>query len=251
MRSDPIAVFAYAFPHRKTQDFLFELVMMGFSNLCVIAAPWKDLGHIDRNRYFPQTLQTARPHHPADICRALGLNFHEIAHDDVESIKNLKKRYDFELGIISGARILRRKVIDLFPIGILNIHPGKLPETAGLDLFYQSIVKNVPLGATAHFIDSKVDAGDELFFVETHVDTSDTPEIVSYNNYQNQLLALHRFVRDMEAGDLLRRPIENWAKNQPMTPEEKRQALQKFSDWKLARQVESAKSLWQEGTKRP
>jgi phosphoribosylglycinamide formyltransferase-1 len=251
MRSAPIAVFAYAFPHRKTQDFLFELVMMGFSNICVIAAPWRELAHEDRNRYFPQNLQIARPHHPADICKALGLNFYEIAHDDVRAIENLKKRYGFELGIISGARILKRQVIDLFQVGILNIHPGKLPETAGLDLFYHSIAKNVPLGATAHFIDSKVDAGDELFFIETRINLSDTPEIVNHNNYQNQILALRRFIRDMEAGDVLRQPIENPVKNQPMTPEQKRLALQSFANWKSARQADSAKSSWQEETRRP
>lgn len=233
-RAEPIAVFAYAFAHRKTQDFLLELAAAGFRDVTVIGAPRKALPHADSNTYFPMMLRSAPALATPDVCRALGFPFHECAHEDVDAIAALQAKAQFQLGVISGARIIKRDVIALFDEGILNIHPGKLPETAGLDLFFYTIMKNVPLGVTAHFIDPRVDAGDELFFEETRLGPDDTIEAVQHNNYQSQIRALRRFIRARNDGLLTRRPVDRPCKNDPMTPEQKRVAVSAFPDWRVA-----------------
>ena len=43
--------------------------------------------------------------------------------------------------------------------GIINFHPGLIPEARGLDTPQWCIYDGIPLGVTSHFIDSKVDAG--------------------------------------------------------------------------------------------
>jgi len=231
-RSEPIAVFAYGFAHKKTQDFLIELAVAGYRRVTVLGAPWKKLSHQDSNEYFPTILKGADPLPTAEVCDALGFSYRECAHDDTATIAGLQATDKFHLGIISGARIIKREVISLFAEGILNIHPGKLPETAGLDLFYYTIAKSVPMGVTAHFIDPRVDAGDELFFEETPLGPNDTIEAVQYNNYQSQLRALRRFVRCRDDGSLVRRPIDRPYKNAPMTPDQKRAAINAFADWR-------------------
>lgn len=234
IRSEPIAVFAYAFAHRKTQDFLVELAAAGYRNVTVIAAPWKALSHTDSNRYFPTMLRSAPALGTPEICRALGFTFDECKHDDVERIAALRAEAGFQLGVISGARIIKKAVIELFDEGILNIHPGKLPETAGLDLFFYTIDKGVAMGVTAHYIDPRVDAGDELFFEETPLGPDDTIEAVQSNNYQSQIRALRRFISERDAQTLTREPINRPRKNEPMTPDEKRSAIDAFSSWRTA-----------------
>lgn len=233
-RSEPIAVFAYSFAHKKTQDFLLELAAVGFRDVTVIGAPWKALPHTDSNRYFPTMLRSATALATTDVCRALGLAFHELEHDDVTAIAALRDDKKFRLGIISGARIIKRAVIELFDEGILNIHPGKLPETSGLDLFFYTITKNVPMGVTAHYIDPRVDAGDELFFEETPLGPDDTIEVVQSNNYQSQIRALRRYIAVRDAGALTLTPVNRSRKNEPMTPEEKRHAVEAFAPWRVA-----------------
>jgi phosphoribosylglycinamide formyltransferase-1 len=233
-RSEPIAVFAYAFPHQKTQDFLIELAAAGYRNVTVIAAPWKALPHADPNRYFPTMLRSAPALGTSDICRALSFAFYECEHDNVDRIAAICAESDFQLGVISGARILKREVIELFDEGILNIHPGKLPETAGLDLFFYTISKNVSIGVTAHYIDPRVDAGDELFFEETPLGPDDTIEAVQSNNYQSQLRALRRFISARDAHTLTRQPVNRPSKNEPMSPEEKARAVDAFANWRVA-----------------
>ncbi len=243
-RSEPIAVFAYAFAHRKTQDFLIELAAAGYSNVTVIAAPWKPLPHADSNRYFPTMLRQVPALGTPELCRALGFAFYECEHDDVARISSLRHEAGFRLGIISGARIIKRAVIELFDEGILNIHPGKLPETAGLDLFFYTIVKGVAMGVTAHYIDQRVDAGDELFFEETPLGPDDTIEAVQSNNYQSQIRALRRFILERDAQTLTRTPVDRPRKNEPMPPEEKRRAVDAFLNWRVAQfRVQQGRAL--------
>jgi hypothetical protein len=231
-RGEPIAVFGYAFAHRKTQDFLIELALAGYVNVTVIATAWKELPHTDSNRYFSATLRSAPALPTPTICQALGFAYHECEHDDSDSIAVLRDEAGFQFGVISGARIIKREIIDLFQEGILNIHPGKLPETAGLDSFFYTILRGVAMGVTAHYIDSRVDAGDELFFEETPLGPDDTIEVVQSNNYQLQIRALREFIVARDTGALARRPVNRHRKNDPMTPEEKRCAIAAFPSWR-------------------
>ena len=235
---EPIAVFAYAFAHRKGQDFLLELATAGYRDVTVIGAPWKQLAHRDPTVYYPTQLLPAQPLPVRPLCDALGFHFHECEHDDVETISALQCEARFKLAIIAGARIIKRAVIDLFPEGILNIHPGKLPETAGLDLFYHTLAKGVPMGVTAHFIDARVDAGHELFFEETPIGPDDTVEAVQHNNYQSQLRALRRFVALRERGPLTTVPVDRPHKNKSMEPDEKRAVLERFTAWRSAQYLQ-------------
>ena len=59
----------------------------------------------------------------------------ECAHDKIEVIEDIRDRLKAKIALISGARILKKEIIDLFDNGIINFHPGKIPETSGLDSF--------------------------------------------------------------------------------------------------------------------
>ena len=71
--------------------------------------------------------------------------------------------YKINFGIIAGARILSKEIIKLFSYGILNIHPGLLPQNRGLDSILWAISKNNKIGISAHLINDKIDAGKLVF----------------------------------------------------------------------------------------
>ncbi|MGP9791520.1 ankyrin repeat domain-containing protein [Roseinatronobacter sp. NSM] len=236
--SRPLVVFAYAFAHRKTQDFLFEMVAAGYHNLTVIGAPKVKLAHTDTTVYFRSGLRRAPPLKTEALCRALDLTYIECAHDDLRTITKVAQHSGARMAVISGARILKRDVIAAFPDGVLNLHPGKLPETAGLDSFYYSIMRNVVLGFTAHFIDHRIDAGHQLFFEETPIGPGDTPEIILENNYQTQILGLRRFLKLLAQDKLHTIPIDRPSKNEPMCPEAKRASLLRLPEWVARRYLD-------------
>jgi methionyl-tRNA formyltransferase len=230
-----LVVFGYAFAHRKTQDFLLELLAAGYRDVSVLAAPWVPLGRRDNEHYFPQTLRLAPPRLAREICEAFDLRYLEAAHDDLNRARALQQSAGARLGIIAGARILKQGVIDLFADGIVNFHPGKLPDTAGLDAFYYSLEKDIPLGITAHLIDSRIDAGMQLFFEETPIASADSIETVQHNNFQTQIQALRRFLGAMKNGELNPVAIDRPGRNMPLGPEQKRAALARFAEWRERR----------------
>lgn len=227
-----IAVFAYDFPHRKTQDFLLELVLQGRRDLCVLAAPWKPLPVGGLSAPVRRTLRSPPALDTRKLCEALGLTWVSVDHGDTAAIAALRDQYGFKLGIIAGARIIKRSVIELFETGIVNFHPGKIPETSGLDALYYSILKGVPMGVTAHYIDSRIDAGRHIFFGQLVLGPDDDFEVVEENMRHNQVISLRRFINLLGQGDVSCTPINRPEKNQPMDEARKQEAIAHFPVWR-------------------
>ncbi len=230
-----IAVFAYDFPHRKTADFLKELAGLGVKDAVVIAAPKQALPDTDRRSYWAKTLRVAPALETQLICDNLGYKYVRMAHAETDKIVPLLQSEQCKLGIVAGARILKRPLIEALSDGIVNFHPGKIPETSGLDAFFYTIKNRVDAGVTTHFIDARVDAGDFVAFHPITYGASDTPESVSEAVYQTQITALRAFWEKYAAGTLQREAIDRPFKNEPMTPFEKLDCLAVFSDWLLER----------------
>ena len=143
-KQEVIALFAYDFPHRKTSCFLRELKFLGFEKIVVIAAP-KILISSDSEKYFEEfVLETDFVEDTELICKRLNYPYYKVRHDDVDKIETIVRQFDIKLAIISGARIIKKNVILLFDEGIINFHPGKIPETSGLDSFFYTIQKIFP-----------------------------------------------------------------------------------------------------------
>jgi len=149
-------IFAYDFPHKKTQDILLRLAIEGLKPKLVIASPWEKLS------VAPASLRVKPRHcdlvHPRDICAALGIKYRVLAHNSEDCVQVLQSA-KCEIGVVAGARILKQPVIDAVSVGIINLHPGLLPQMRGLDALQWSIYENQPLGVTSHVIDKRVDAG--------------------------------------------------------------------------------------------
>lgn len=145
-----IALFVYDFPHFRSCDFLLRMVLGGFAPDVVIGAPWKQL-HTQASRVHVQ-YDHVEPLRAYDICRKLCIKYVTAEHDG-------GYEHGCDLGVIGGARILRPSTIRSFSRGILNMHPGHIPDNRGLDNIVYAVWKDIPQYVTAHFIDGRVDAG--------------------------------------------------------------------------------------------
>jgi len=67
-----------------------------------------------------------------------------------------------DLIIFTGGNILRRQLLETPRLGVLNIHLGLLPEIRGMSSPEWSLLKDVPVGVTVHFMDSGIDTGPVL-----------------------------------------------------------------------------------------
>lgn len=166
-----LAVFAYNFPHKKTQDFLLRLFLEAYAIEFVVACDSVRLN-------TPEPLLRTKPVHtdivhPELICRRLSVPYYTGVHNSPETIK-LLRCHNIDIGIIAGARILRKDIIQSVRKGIINFHPGLIPDVRGLDTVKWALYYNLPIGVTAHFIDERVDAGRIIVKEEIAINSDDT-----------------------------------------------------------------------------
>ena len=150
-------VFAYDFPHKKTQDFIHALTTHHYKIDYVISAPWKKLPTSSHLSSHYKNLV-----HPRVLCERLKIPYHVLEHNNQEAIELLRKA-PVDLSIVSGARILSPEIIKVCRSKILNLHPGLLPEIRGLDTLLWSIYYDYPIGISAHLISSKIDCGTLIY----------------------------------------------------------------------------------------
>ena len=156
-------IFGYNFPHWKTQNGIFNLLMNGYKPNTIVLQDKKQL-NIPHSEYriTPQDEYLLQP---KLICEVLGLNYIVQDHDSFIPTA--------DYAIILGARILKKETVKKYK-GILNLHPGILPGNRGLDNLKHSVIRNLPIGVTAHFIDQRIDMGRIIKTECVRIDTADS-----------------------------------------------------------------------------
>lgn len=88
-----------------------------------------------------------------------------------------------EVGLIALAgfmRIVRKPLLDAFPLRIMNIHPALLPSFPGLHGQRQAVDYGVRVsGCTVHFVDEEMDTGPIIIQAAVPVIPEDTEESLS------------------------------------------------------------------------
>ena len=93
--------------------------------------------------------------------------------DTMQAIKNLQA--DMGLSIFFGY-ILLPDFFQLFPAGVVNLHPSYLPYNRGTYPNVWSIIEGTPAGVTLHYIDAGIDTGDIIAQRQMPVEPVDTGE---------------------------------------------------------------------------
>ena len=195
-----IGIFAYNFPHWKTQQTILNLIISGQKPDVIFAADKVELNHYQSKiRIAPLGLHLW---HPKKIAEQFGIPYHVVTHNSNET-SMMVKEYDLDIGVISGARILKPIAFENFRIGVINMHPGILPENRGLDTIKWAIINNLPQGASVHIIDSNIDRGQLICKSHVEIYSDDTLvdiQIRVQNKEQELLLKALEIIQ--ESGDI-------------------------------------------------
>lgn len=167
-----IAALTYTFTTPKIYAGLQTLHAHGFCPSLVLAAPPVKLNFYKSK--IPVARATILPAYPVpQIAETLGAAYLECPHNSPEAC-NAMREHGIDVAVILGARILKAPLIESVPLGIINLHPGILPINRGLDNLKWAVLLDMPQGATAHFIDTRIDAGRLIERGEVPVFRSDT-----------------------------------------------------------------------------
>lgn len=101
-----------------------------------------------------------------------------------DSIARLRE-WSPDLIIFTGGNILRRQLLEVPRLGVLNVHLGMLPEVRGMSSPEWSLLIKVPVGVTIHYVDAGIDTGPIL----QRCEFSDTARCDSLSDLRNRLIA--------------------------------------------------------------
>ena len=210
---------------------LFNLFMANFKPTVAFAANPVELKfYKSKIRTGPKDLYLQ---HPKDICEKLGVDYHVSVHNSNKT-QNLIKEYDLDVGIILGARILKSNVISAFKLGVINMHPGLLPENRGLDNLKWAILKKIPQGVTSHLIDSKIDKGSKILRekIKIYKDDSLVDLQLRIQNLEQDLMikSLKKIKNEDRLQNYEKLGDGNYYKSVP--PEQEESLLREFDEYK-------------------
>ena len=87
---------------------------------------------------------------------------------------------ELDLVVFGGTRIIRGEILDYPLDGVINSHPGLLPECRGSASPAWSVYHDIPVGSSTHFCDNGIDTGELLMRREVPVKRGMTYEDLCY-----------------------------------------------------------------------
>jgi folate-dependent phosphoribosylglycinamide formyltransferase PurN len=95
------------------------------------------------------------------------------------------KTWSPDVIIFAGGNILRQPLLDVPRLGVLNVHLALLPRIRGMSSPEWSLLKNVPVGITIHYMDAGLDTGPIL----GRYDLPENTQCASLSDLRDRLIA--------------------------------------------------------------
>ena len=217
-----IFVLTYNYPHKKTQDLLFKLLLHEYKKITVVSTPW-----VQRKNFvplYPHRIGKANNIYPKELCNKLGFDYIELnSLDEFPDIGN----DDYIL--IGGAGIIKKNLADSKKI--INSHPAYLPLVRGLDSMKWAIYNNKPLGVTSHIISEEADQGWLIKRKLVPLFEWDTFHSVAMRQYDIEIDLLASSIRDLKDATLESLAVDGVEVHRRMPHRIEKEMISQFPDY--------------------
>ncbi len=112
--------------------------------------------------------------------------------------------------VVAFGQILPKEVLELPPVGCINLHPSLLPKLRGAAPIQRAIINGEKeTGATVMFMDEGEDTGDIILQDRMEIDVSDTAELLSQKLAELGARLIQRVLVLAQSGTLPRHTQDN------------------------------------------
>lgn len=170
----------------------------------------RTFGWLDAARLTTRVLATRlRGQSIAASCRRHGVPCEEIGDVNApEFLARLKALAPDVLVSVSCPQIFQRPLIDLAPLGVLNIHGAILPQYRGvLPSFWMLANGEHRAGVSIYFVNEKIDAGDRCGLTIFDITKDDTLDSFLRRSKRVAAELLLELLPQVEAGTAPREPL--------------------------------------------
>lgn len=144
--------------HPYGREMLRILLERGLSPAAVIeeSSPVADE---ERAKFLTRIAGEPLPPLFDDLLAARPIPRHRVAHHNHGACLELLRSYRPDLLVLGGTRIVSPDLLAIPPRGTVNAHPGLLPWLRGSSSVGWALYKDLPLGASVHFVEPAIDTG--------------------------------------------------------------------------------------------
>lgn len=98
----------------------------------------------------------------------------------------LIRAYAVDVAILGGTGIIKKPLLSVPNMGIINVHPGMLPAYRGCSAVEWALYNNDEVGATCHFVVEEIDRGDMICTLKAAIVRGDKYPDVRLKAYRLQ-----------------------------------------------------------------
>lgn len=198
-------VFMVLEEHPYGREMLMQLMDAGHYPMAVIEEA-SDIAEEEKGKF----LERIKGHRVAptftELLEGKDIPRYKVPHHNKKTCRLLLQELNPDLGVLGGTRIIRDRILRIPQGGMLNAHPGLLPEVRGSASPAWSVYYDIPIGATCHFIDPGIDTGDIVGKREIPIHRGDIYEKLCWLTLVEAGVLMTEAVSAWRDGDLVRTP---------------------------------------------
>jgi hypothetical protein len=179
-------------------------VLMSARNLLRILPVWSvlvmGLRRLHASLFQPASHNWRRP----ESYRSKAGRVITVAHLNSDESVAALSALDADVGVVGCSPILRPEVFGAFRLGVLNIHPGLIPEYRGRSPVEWALFEGGNVGVTLHLIDAGIDTGPVVSRRTVPLQAGDTVRAVYGRAYSIGVTLLVETLRRMMRGEEVR-----------------------------------------------
>lgn len=166
------------------------------------------VGDEEREKFLTRIAGQPLPPRIMQLASNRNIPVYAVSNHNNLNCKSLLQENNPDLVVLGGTRIIKPDILEIPDLGTVNSHPGLLPRLRGSASVGWALYKDLPQGATAHFVSPGIDLGDIIISRELPVTRTDT-----YQTLNARIASL--------AGQLMVEAVSGIADgNPPRTPQD-------------------------------
>ena len=122
-------------------------------------------------------------------------------HND-EHTQSLLKELSLDVIVLGDTRIIKPNILKIPKIGIVNVHPGYLPDIKGNNPYVWAVYHDLPQGCTVHFIDKDIDTGPIILREKIELGQGTTFPLLMYTIINSCANLLAKAFNRLEEGNM-------------------------------------------------
>ena len=164
-------------------------------------------------------------------------------HNDEHCMKHIE-RVSPRMIVFVGTRIIRGEILEYGEKrdGVLNSHPGLLPECRGSASPAWSIYHDIPIGSSCHFCSSEIDAGDLVGKRKIDIKRGETYQDACYKTLITAATLMKEAIESYSKGEMDRKRKPQGESPNPVfryDSDIEKEAIQKMKEERYAHYIEN------------